>query len=170
MENKTMHELRTILLTVTIMAASVFTFGSAWASPEPGQHHHHHHGSAAELNLNLNDGERWATDESLRAGMLGIFKAFSAAHDDYLAGQLDPEGADVLADQVDEQVNFIFANCNLPSDADVELHKLLAATFGSAATLRESNDVHNGLHELHQVLKTYGEYFDHPGWSAEIAH
>jgi hypothetical protein len=57
-----------------------------------------------------------------------------------------------------------FAHCNLPPAADAELHKLLAATLGTTRTLRESDDVHDGLNALHGVRESYGEYFDHPGW------
>lgn len=134
--------------------------------------HHHHHGDhhAGELELALDDGKRWATDDSLRTGMERMLEVFGQAHDDFRLGALDKAGAAALADQVDEQVKFIFANCNLPADADAELHKLLAAAFSASATLRESDNPHDGLHELHLVLKAYGEHFDHPGWRAKPGH
>ena len=130
----------------------------------PDDDHHHHHGNVAELELHLDDGERWATDGPLRQGMDRIHGAFDRAHADYRSDRLHREGAAALAEEVEEQVRYIFANCALPADADAELHKLLAAVLGAASTLRTDEDVHSGLHELHTVLKTYGEYFDHPGW------
>ncbi|QOC22192.1 hypothetical protein IC757_14395 [Wenzhouxiangella sp. AB-CW3] len=153
-----------------ILFAACLAAGMIQAAAEPEDHHHHHHHHDGELELALNNGERWGTDESLRTGMDGIFEAFAQAHDAYRSGALNSKGAASLADQVDEQVQFIFANCNLPADADAELHKLLAATFGATATLRESDDPHDGLHQLHAVLKAYGEHFEHPGWSAAVSH
>lgn len=129
------------------------------------EHEHHHHGIDAELTLQLNDGERWPTDAPLRTGMTDLRAAFEATHSTYRDGDLEQADADSLADRVEQQVNFIFATCSLPPAADAELHKLLAAALGAAVTLREDIDPHAGLHQLHTVLKTYGEYFDHPGWN-----
>ena len=156
---------------VTLLVGALLAVGMAVAFAQPDDHdHHHHHATGAELALELYDGERWVTDESLRMGMNEIHQHFDTAHDAYRAGQLEHESAVVLADQVDEQVQFIFAHCNLPDEADAELHKLLAATLSATRTLRESDDVHDGLHALHQVLASYGEYFDHPDWSAKTRH
>lgn len=131
------------------------------------QDDHDHDHAETELALELNDGERWMTDEPLRTGMLNIRQHFDAAHGAYRAGELDRPSAAVLAEQVDEQVQFIFAHCNLPAAADAELHKLLAATLSASRRLRESENVHDGLHDLHQMLESYAQYFDHPDWSAE---
>ena len=153
-------DMKTIAFTLTL---AVLVSSGVVASPDD-DHHHHHHGDVAELELHLDDGERWATDGPLRQGMDRIHAAFDRARADYRADRLDHEGAAALADDVEEQVRYIFANCALPADADAELHKLLAAALGAASTLRADEDVHSGLHELHTVLKTYGEYFDHPEW------
>jgi hypothetical protein len=147
-----------------------FSVTGTLAQSDDHDHHHHHHAAGAELELQLDNGERWLTDESLRGGMQSIRRHFDAAHGAYRAGQLDRQSAAALAEQVDEQVQYIFAHCNLPAAADAELHKLLAATLGATRTLRESDNVHDGLHALHGVLESYGEYFDHPGWPDEVAH
>ncbi len=150
---------------LTLCLATLLMAG-ALAADVDDHHHHHHHGDVADLELKHDEhGERWPTDGPLRQGMDDIHAAFDQAHGDYRADRLDRQGAAELADEVEEQVRFIFANCALPADADAELHKLLAAALGAASTLREDDDVHAGLHELHTALKVYGEYFDHPGWS-----
>lgn len=117
-----------------------------------------------DLTLQLNDGERWATDESLRTGMTDIRSAFEVRHREYENGTFNTEDAASLADTIEERVNFMIANCKLPPAADAELHKLLAASLTAAGTLRKADDPHTGLHALHQVLNTYPRYFDHPGW------
>jgi hypothetical protein len=150
-----------------LVVAGLLLLGMTGAIAQDEGHHHEHAG--AELALELNDGERWVTDESLRTGMRSIRASFDDGHAAYRAGELDRQSAAALAEQVDEQVQFIFAHCNLPAAADAELHKLLAATLSATRTLRESENVHDGLHALHQVLESYGEYFDHPDWSSEGA-
>ncbi len=137
-------------------------------SPLIAQHddHEHHsmHGSG-ELNLQLSEVGKWASDDSLRQGMSELRKVFEPAHRAYRNNEFDTEQAVNLADAIDEQVNFMFANCRLPADADAELHKLLAAAHDAAQSLRESEDLHDGLHRLHRVLRAYPEYFQHPDWS-----
>lgn len=139
---------------------------SAQPDHEHAADHSQHQPSAAdsELKLNLDDGERWATDESLRSGMAGIHAAFEASHTEFEHDAFGPGEASALADTIEEQVNFMVANCRLPPAADAELHKLLAAALAAADTLRNSNDPHAGLHKLHQVLDAYSAHFDHPDW------
>jgi hypothetical protein len=157
-------EMKTLALTLSLVTLLVV---ATVAAAHDDHHHHHHHGDVADLELTHDEhGERWATDAALRQGMDSIHAAFDQAHGDFRADRFDRQGAAGLADEVEDQVRFIFANCALPADADAELHKLLAAILGAAATLREDEDVHAGLHQLHSALKIYGEYFDHPGWSA----
>lgn len=135
---------------------------------DPTQQHEHHaaHASdAGELDLVRPDSGKWASDESLRQGMGGLRSAFKPHHAAYREGSFNAEQAAELADSIEESVNFMFANCRLPSDADAELHKLLAAALGATDSLRESDDLHQGLHQLHRVLQAYPEFFDHPGWS-----
>ncbi len=154
--------MKTLVLNLCLVTLLVAGFAAA-----DDDHYHHHHGDVADLELKHDEhGERWPTDDSLRQGMDNILSAFDGAHGGFRADRLDRQGAAALAEEVEDQVRFIFANCALPADADAELHKLLAAILGAAATLREDDDVHAGLHQLHSALKIYGEYFDHPGWSA----
>lgn len=152
--------------------ALAFLFGAHAQAHEPANHAHPamdeaHAALHASGELNLQRpaaGEKWATDAPLREGMSGLNQAFSQAHEAFAQGQLDADGAQTLADQAEEQVRFLFANCNLPADADAELHHLLEAVLAAAASLRAQDDPHPGLHQLHRVLRAYPAYFDHPGW------
>lgn len=127
-----------------------------------GEHQAMH--ADSELDLQLPDMGKWASDASLRQGMREIKAAFEPAHDAYRNDAFDADQAGVLADAVESQVNFMFANCQLPADADAELHKLLAAALAAARGLRESDDPHEGLHNLHRVLQAYPVHFEHAGW------
>ncbi len=163
------------LIPVLLLAAP------AWAgSHDPGhqQHdethaHSHHQAESADhgtLTLSRNNGESWATDDALREGMTRLRTTFATAHSEYRAGNLDRAAATALAERVDGHLQFIIANCDLPPDADAELHKLLYAAFDATAALRELDDPHVGLHGLHEVLDIYGAYFKHEGWPDQLVH
>lgn len=153
--------LAAMMLTVSGTVAAQHEHESETMDKEAQHSEHDQHG---ELALQRDNGERWATDEPLRRGMEGIRDAFAPHHRAYEDGHFERADAAQLADSVQEQVDFMFANCELPPKADAELHKLLAATIGATQSLREDDDLHAGLHQLHEVIRTYPEYFDHPGW------
>ena len=140
------------------------------ATPVLGQqngqkHEHEAMHSNDDLNLQRPDEGKWASDASLRQGMSELKKAFEPAYGAYRNGEFDAEQASGLADAIEEEINFMIANCRIPADADAELHKLLAAALGAAKSLRESEHLHEGLHQLHRVLQAYPDYFQHPDWS-----
>jgi len=135
----------------------------------PARHDHHHaHEAAGMPELRLNDGQRWATDGPLRAGMLRIRQAFEQALPALRDGTSGHGAYAALADELDSQLRFLFANCRLPPDADAQLHLLLAQVAEAASALREAGDPAPGMHALHRALETYGDYFRHPGWSDDF--
>jgi len=129
---------------------------------EPGHHEMH---AGGELDLQRPETGKWASDESLRQGMSELKAAFEPAHAAYRNDSFDAQQASELADTIEQKVNFMFANCRLPADADAELHKLLAGALGAGGSLRQSEKLHDGLHRLHRVLQAYGDHFEHPGWA-----
>lgn len=157
-----MNHLITPLLTFLLALAS-----ANFATAQDEQHNHDQHAAAhsGELDLARPESGKWASDKSLRQGMSELKAAFEPHHAAYQSGDFDARQAAELADTIQEKVNFMIAHCNLPTAADAELHKLLAAALGAAQTLRESDDQHEGLHQLHRVLLTYPEFFDHPDWT-----
>ncbi|MEX2517516.1 MAG: hypothetical protein WD572_11525 [Gammaproteobacteria bacterium] len=151
-------------MTCAVALLALATAVSAQPVHDSGHDRHQHTATSGVLALQLNDAERWATDESLRTGMAGIRTVFKVRHAEYDNDAFGPEEAAALATTVEERVDFMIANCELPPAADAELHKLLAAALAAADTLRTGADPHAGLHRLHQVLDSYGTHFDHPGW------
>jgi len=134
----------------------------------PAQQNHHGHESAEPPALRLNDGQRWATDAPLRAGMSRIRQAFEQALPAFRAGTAGHGAYAALAEELDSQLRFLFANCRLPPDADAQLHVLLAQVADAASALGEAGEAAPGMHALHRALKMYGDYFRHPGWSDEF--
>lgn len=157
--------MRNTLFRIAALGLLVLLAAPVAAQSEDHEHDHGAMHGSGELDLQRPDDGKWASDTSLRQGMSDLRKAFRPAHDAYRNDRFDAEQAAELADAVEEAVNFMFANCQLPADADAELHKLLAAALGAEKSLRESDDLHEGLHRLHRVLQAYGEHFEHPGWA-----
>lgn len=155
-------QIRSLLALPALLTLALMSNPIAAQAP---QHDHEPMQADEALDLKRPDSGKWASDESLRQGMNEIHAAFRSHHADYRAGHYDADKAAELATTVEEAVNFMFANCRLPAEADAELHKLLAASLGAARTLRESEEPHRGLHRLHRVLQAYPRYFDHPGWT-----
>lgn len=124
---------------------------------------HQHHASDA-LVLQLDDGARWASDESLRQGMSAIRGAFQARLPEFRNDTLQDSDYQSLADEVQQQLNFMFRNCDLPPAADAELHKLLAFITGAANGLQDQADRRDAMISLHRALDLYALHFEHPGW------
>jgi hypothetical protein len=155
-----MNAKRTIgLVIATVLGCA----GIATKGAEHEDEHASHAAAVGELALTLDHGKRWDTDESLRAGMASINKAFHENHDAYHDGHLTAAQARALADRVDASVRDIIAKCKLTPAADAELHKVLAATLGAVNVLR-SAEFGPGMPRLHEALLAYGQYFNHPGW------
>ncbi|NBB93864.1 MAG: hypothetical protein GVY32_11940 [Gammaproteobacteria bacterium] len=151
--------------TLALVATLVLSLAHpALAQQDEHRHEAHDGHTERQLELQLPEHGKWAGDESLRQGMVELKAAFEPAHQAYREDSFDAGRAAALADRVEETVHFMFANCQLPADADAELHKLLAAALGAAESLRQSDDLHQGLHRLHRVLQTYSDHFEHPGW------
>lgn len=150
-------------LTISAALFAMLPFGSAIFAQDSATAHEHH--GAQVLDLNLDEGRKWTTDESLRKGMHAIRQSFQSRLPGFREKSIEPGQYEALADEVDDQLSYMFNNCDLPPDADAELHKLLAFITGAAADLRRENKRRNGMMSLHKALDAYHEYFDHPGWT-----
>jgi hypothetical protein len=128
-------------------------------SHEAGSHGAGTHGAAAGLQLNA--GQKWATDQPLREGMERIRGLVTAAT---AAGS--PSDMQALANGIQQQVDYLIANCKLPPAADETLHVMIADLLEGADLVTKTNDATSGIAAMRKALETYPMYFDHAGWSA----
>jgi hypothetical protein len=134
------------------------------------QHQHgHEHGAAtaAVSNMQLDNGQKWPTDEPLRAGMAAIHAAFKADHPAIHAGTETDAQYEALAGTIETQVNAIIASCKLPPAADANLHYAVADLLAGVALMRGSDPErtrHDGAALVHGALQAYGKHFDDPQW------
>ena len=149
---------------ITALAAAAAV---AFNLPALAQTHAHDHDAAAPHRLALNQGQKWATDEPLRAGMGRIRSLvepqLGAAH----AGKLSPAQYRELATRVETEVGGIVANCKLEPKADAMLH-LVIADIGAGTDAMAGKDAKTrpalGLVKVAQAVNQYGSHFDHPGF------
>lgn len=57
----------------------------------------------------------------------------------------------------------MIANCELPADADAQLHILLEQILGGIEAMRSDAPL-RGAVEVAHALEAYGTYFEHEGW------
>jgi hypothetical protein len=115
------------------------------------------------MELRLDNGQKWQTDEALRTGMSRIRDAIDAALPLVHADRYGAADFSALADRVQEQVDYVVANCKLPEEADIQLHLALAQVLDGINAMKVG-DQEQGVAAIVQALNAYGGHFDHPEW------
>jgi hypothetical protein len=154
-----------------LLAMIVLVTPVAVAAPNEHEHPDHGHaatGAALVMQMQLNDGQRWPTDASLRAGMLEIRSVFDAHHPRIHAGTQSEAQYNELAASVAKAVNRIVEQCKLPAAADAQLHYVVGDLLRGVALMRGSDPAHSrhdGAALVHGALNAYGKFFDDPSWT-----
>jgi len=145
-------------LTVLLLAASLAGTPALAAS----DHAYDGHG-AADLVLSLDDGQKWETDAPLRAAMETIRDALAAVADDVHDDTMTSAEYGALAAAVESQVDYMVVNCELPPDADAQLHVLLEQVLEGAEQLR-GEEPEAAVTMVAEALDAYGTHFSHADW------
>ncbi|RUO44146.1 hypothetical protein CWE15_02980 [Aliidiomarina taiwanensis] len=142
---------------VGLVATLAFT---ATAFPGSADEHDHHHAEGVELQLN--NGKKWETDAPLRQSMATVSQNVSAVLADIHNHSLNAAGYKTLAGQVNEQIAYIFANCELEPAADAQLHIVIARMMVSAQTMEQNSDLaekRQAAVALVGALHSYADFF-----------
>lgn len=107
-------------LTALLLASSL-AVTPVLAASDPA---HDGHG-ATDLVLSLDDGREWETDPPLRAAMETLRNAVAAVAEDHHDDTMTTAEYGALAAAVESQVDYMVLNCELPPEADAQLHVLL---------------------------------------------
>jgi hypothetical protein len=159
---------RAVYTVAAVVMACTILWPASAARAQAAHEHAHAASGAAVTQVQLDDGRKWPTDASLRAGMAEIRKAFDADHPAIHAGKETDKQYDALAARVTTAVDGIVANCRLPPAADANLHYLIADLMQGASLMRGQDPArsrHDGAALVHGALLAYGKYFDDPGWT-----
>ena len=84
------------------------------------------------------------------------------------AGQFTTADYATLADRVQEQVDYVTANCKLPEEADRQLHVVLGAILEGVDAMRAGADRLQGARRVVLALEAYGRHFNHPNWTPAV--
>jgi hypothetical protein len=136
--------------------------GSAALAVTP---HAHQPGGAAVLAIELDQGRKWATDEALRAGMTRIRVAVGEALPGIHQGRASPADFTALATRVQQEIDFIIANCKLPEAADQQLHRVLERMLEGIEGMKAASARENGVIAVVEALEAYATAFEHPDWT-----
>jgi hypothetical protein len=82
------------------------------------------------------------------------------------AGQFTSADYVALAERLQQQVDFVTANCKLPEEADAQLHIVLAAILEGMDAMKAGSDRLQGALRTVVALEAYGRHFDHPNWTS----
>lgn len=159
--------IRTTILSIPLLFA--FSAQPVWAD----DHAHDHH-DLSDATLELNQGQKWAIDAPLRQGMGAIHGSVAGAIEQIHAGEMSADSYQQLTTQVNEQLAYIFENCELPADADAQLHIVLANVMHdleAVAGKTEEKSPSDAVVSIAQMLNSYGDFFDHQDWKAiDLSH
>ncbi|HXH03212.1 MAG TPA: hypothetical protein VNN09_07815 [Candidatus Competibacteraceae bacterium] len=154
---------KTAFIPALILIAVLSSGGSA-AAAEQAQHQH---GRAQPLQLRLDGTAQWPTDEALRQGMSNIRRLLGDRLEDIHGGRLSDAHYQMLAKQIEGELQNIIHNCRLPQEADAMLHVVLAEILQGTALMAGQSGAPGrpeGAARIAQALDGYGQYFAHLGW------
>ena len=149
------------------LATALVCLGLAIIPAMAAEREEHAHGHEAGAHkLALDHGKKWSTDAPLRQGMSAIRDVVSAEHRAIHDNRATTATYQALARKVDEQVAYMVANCKLVPEADANLHAILAEIIAGSDLMKgqSKTKARDGAVKLIGALKTYPQYFDHPGW------
>jgi hypothetical protein len=105
------------------------------------------------------DHVRWTPDAPLAEGMSRVRTALAG-----LEAESHPDDATVQARaaDIDAAIAYMFANCKLPTEADVALHAMLARLMADTEALKADPSDGAAVADMHQALHNYEALFDDP--------
>ena len=149
---------KALLSTVLMLSTSASVFAENLS-----QQHRHEHESTPQ-SLALDNGVKWQIDQSLHLGMVKIKQALVANLDAIHYDKFSAAQYAALAEQVDQQLSYLFKHCKLPVQADAQLHILLAKVMGGSVLMKNSVDQKQGAIAIMQALQDYPIYFNDANW------
>lgn len=160
---KSIHRLWLALISSFIIFANLGTLQAETSMSD----HQHSHGQSehAASGLSLDHGQKWKTDAPLRQGMQSISDAVMKTVPAYHAETLTKIDAEQLARHINDQVNYLVANCKLEPGADATLHVLIGDMLTAATKVANEPLSSQGMLHLVKTLQLYPDYFEHQGWN-----
>lgn len=110
----------------------------------------------------------WTTDAPLREGM-GRIRLSVDALGHYEQGHMGAEQAVEMAANVEKDVNFLIANCQLDADSDAALHGVIAKLLKGAHGLKANPTDLAAIAPMREAMAEYARDFDDPAFRIQPA-
>ena len=111
---------------------------------------------------------KWETDEALRQGMDSIRKSMAASQNGIKSDTLLAQDYQKLAQEVNKQLAGSISTRKLNKEAEIAFHLVVMIDINQCIEqMLSSRSVklqHVGALGVLQILRNYGQYFQHPGW------
>lgn len=149
-----------------LIVLSLGVGGSALAANNAAHDHRHDHGGKPAT-LQLNAGKKWETDAPLRKAIGEIRQSMAASLDAIHNNRLPAKDYSALAHKVESAVGDIVANCKLGTQADEQLHIIIADLLAGAEQMTgkaKQAKPKDGAVKVIVALDKYGKYFDDAGY------
>ncbi len=153
---------RHLLVATVLVALLAIPAVPTWAAPQ-----HAHEAPTAQHRLQLNAGRKWQTDAPLRAAMGSLRATLLPLLPAIHAGTLKPDGYRQLAATVEQRVTDIVRQCQLPPDADAQLHIIVAELYTGASQMSGKDAAQaprDGALKVIAAVNDYAQYFEDPGF------
>ena len=145
--------MRNLLLPLVLVCAA--------GSPAFAQEHAHHTPSAA---VQAAPAQRWLADVSLREGMSRVGRTV-ATFQHYEHGHMNPGQTVALATLLEQDIQFLVANCKLEPAADAALHAIIAKLSLAAQAVKVDPGDRSTIPLMRDSLRDYARQFDDPGFN-----
>lgn len=120
----------------------------------------HAHTAADALGVDFpvpDNHQPWAPDAPLIEGMSRVRTAVAG-----LEAHPDEATVAARASDIDAAIEYMFANCSLPSEPDIALHAILARLMAGSQALHENPVDVAPVADMHGALENYETLFDDP--------
>ncbi|MBJ6982641.1 DnrO protein [Luteimonas sp. MC1572] len=109
---------------------------------------------------------QWTPDAPLIEGMARVREAMTGlAHHEM--GHLGESNVLVLAGDIDDAIEYMFANCKLDAEPDVALHGILARLMAGTQALRADPASAAPVADMRAAVADYARLFDDPEAAAD---
>ena len=129
----------------------------------PAQAQHEHEGHAAPAAAAVDPAKRFDTDAALREGMSRIHAALDELRH-YEMGHMPEPIAVEKVGEIKSAIDYLFANCKLPSDADAALHAILAPLLGAVQSFEKDPKDMASIVAMRDAVNDYPHRFKDPQW------
>ena len=153
------------ILTALIVLSLASAAPALAANNAAHDHSHDHGGKPAALQLNA--GKKWETDAPLRKAIGEIRQSMAASLDAIHNNRLPAKEYGALAHKVESAVGDMVANCKLGTQADEQLHIIIADLLAGAEQMtgkEKQSKPRDGAVKVIGALDKYGKYFDDAGY------